>query len=178
MGTLTIYNDGIYVMTLPAHRYGVGGEIVSRGVFPGLNYARNDIDSNDPKWKRIRQSIQKHANTTIVKKPRLSDHEREYIARQIAAGTYDALTQNPKKLRLFLDSTGRAWSAEALVSHLRRYRIPAITVAPESDFRADQLMQRHTVFVFSERTLNMFGVDSVESLIKLLEKKISLFQVA
>lgn len=172
-GTLVVYNDGIYVMSLPSYRFGTGGEVVSRGVFTGLNYARNDIDSSDPKWKRIRQVIQKHSQEKVRKKPRLADHEREFIAKQVADGTYKG--DDIRDLRILYDATGRAWSLNSIVSHLSRNAIPAVTVAPEGDFKADTLMQRNTAFVFSERTLDLFEVGSVKELITLLHKRIRYF---
>lgn len=172
-GALTVFNDGIYVMTISSYRYGTGGEIVSRGPFTGINYARNDIDASDPKWRRIRKLIEKRSTENVRKKPRLSDHEREFVAKQLADGTYDA--EDARDMRILFDVTGRAWAPGTLENHLQRHSVPAVTVAPEGDFKADTLMQKGLAFVFASRTLDMFGVETLEELIAVLEKRVKNF---
>lgn len=172
-GSLEIYNDGIYVMTLPAHRFGTGGVVVSKGVFTGINYARNEIDSRDPKWRRIQQHLKQGSEEKVRHKAQLSDSEREFIVAQIMAGEYKS--HNAYKQAILYDTTGRAWSGNAIMSHIQRHRIPVITVAEDGDFRADTLMQRRLAFVFSKRTQDMFGASSPQNLVDILREKRILF---
>lgn len=168
-GGLEIYNDGIYVMTLTAHRYGTGGVVVSKGVFQGINYARNEIDSEDPKWSRIRQYLKQDSTKRVRSKPRLNDSEREFLATQIVAGEYKAYDVH--LLEILYDTTGRAWSGHAIMNHMNRRRVPVITVADEGDFRADTLMQRNLAFVLSKRTQDMFGASSPQELVRILRER-------
>lgn len=164
-GTLTVYNLGVFVTDLGAYRYGTGGEVVSKRQLK-LNFARNDIQSDCPVWKRTRTHLGDESGRKIRRKTRLTDGEKEHLIEQIKAGERSG--RDLYKLRFLDDVTGRSWSPDRLESHVARKRVPVITHAPTGDFRGDTLMQRGTAFVFASHTLDLFGVADSEALVHLL----------
>jgi len=87
VGGLTIYNQGVFVMDIPAYRYGTGGEVVTKmGQDLDVNFARNDILASCPIWKKVSPFIDQRATEKNTKKRALDDGARQRLAHQLKAG--------------------------------------------------------------------------------------------
>ncbi len=88
--TLTIYNLGVKVCSLPASRYGVGGIVVSKQPLE-LNIARNEVlMSRCERFKRVIKVLRSYAVTESTAKPqRLNDARRESLLQQFIAGNVE-----------------------------------------------------------------------------------------
>lgn len=161
-GNLFVYNLGVLVCSHPGHVFGCGGEVVSRQQLK-VNFARNEVMSDCPVWKKIRPLVNKKAKERVNKQPAMTDAARQHIADLIIAGDESV---NGFKSRILTDVTGRHWS----LSQLRPNEwADTITVAPTGDRRGDKLMQHKLGFVFSQETLDRFRVETTEALLELLK---------
>lgn len=88
-GDLAIYNQGVLVCRYPGHRYGQGGEIVSRKDL-AVNVARNDILVSQCKvWKRIEPFLKSEIAESTKQRKTLTDDERQRLVSDWSAGDLD-----------------------------------------------------------------------------------------
>lgn len=160
-GNLFVYNLGVLVCSHPGHVFGCGGEVVSKQQLK-VNFARNEVMSDCPVWKKIKPLVYKKAKDRVNKQPAMTDSARQHIADLMAAGD-EAV--NGFKSRVLTDVTGRHWSLSQLRAHEWS---DAITTAPVGDRRGDKLMQHKLGFVFSGETLERFHVETTEQLLQIL----------
>lgn len=160
-GLLHVYNQGIYVRGYSQHQMGTGGTVVSKKELQ-VNFARNDVLLSKCRiWKKLRQFLQADTNKKTVRKPRLTEGERENMIAQFVSKqlTYDQV----KDAKLIKDAQGRFWPLSRLES------LREITVSPEEGSRlADRLHQRKLSWVVSPITLELFSCDSGEDFVELL----------
>jgi hypothetical protein len=152
---LSVYNLGVHVLDCPAHRFGVGGVIVSRQQLK-TNFSRNDVMSDCPVWRRIRKVVDANATDRNLRKPTLNDAERQRLADQLVRGEID--TRDAADLRLFTDVTGRHWSLTQFCRLHGRYN-GVYTSAPKNDRRGDAVHQQRIAFVIADETLARFGCE-------------------
>jgi hypothetical protein len=147
---LEVYNLGVFVCDIPKYTHGVAGKIVSKKRLD-VNFARNQVLSSCPVWKRIKAVVEKSAGVEKVKKKRvLSDDERVNMIERLCAGElscYDAM-----KAKLFVDVSGYAWSA----NEIAKEKFPCWSCAPRGDQRGDKLMQRNLAIVLDEEIVALF----------------------
>ncbi len=165
-GNLYVYNLGVLVCSHPGHVYGCGGEVVSRKQLK-VNFARNEVMSDCPVWRRVKKLVDQKAANKIDRQPALNDSGRQRMIDQLIAGELNH--KQAQKLKLLTDVTGRHWSMQQL--HFYSFGRTA-TWAPAGDRRGDRLMQHKLAFVFSEQTLERFGVESLEALFKILRDNV------
>lgn len=60
MGNLVIYNLGVHTLEFPNNRFGTGGIVVSRQQLK-VNFARNDIQSDCPVWRKVKPKVSQYA---------------------------------------------------------------------------------------------------------------------
>lgn len=161
-GTMSVYNLGVLVSHMHYFQFGMGGTIVSKKQLQ-VNFARNDVMSKCPVWKRIKDKIGGVKKTE--KKKSMNDDDRLYEARNIIAmgngqGTYDDL-----KLRIITDVCNKQHSIKKLLQ-ARLY-----SSAPNGDVRGDSVHQSKSVFVIGKNTLDRFGVRTAPELMEILAKK-------
>lgn len=165
-GGLVIYNQGVFVMEIQKHRYGIGGEVVTRpGEDLDVNFARNDILATCPVWKKISPFIDGKATAQNVKRKTLDDDSRYRLANQICQGEE---LEDADKLKLVTAVTGRHYAIEALRS-IRGY--DRYSVAPQGNRLGDSLMKQKVAFIIAEETLDRFGVKTGPDLMGFLKEQ-------
>lgn len=146
--SLSIYNLGVHVTDLGSHRYGTGGIVVSRKQLK-VNFARNDVQSDCPVWKRALKDVDTRATTANLRTPSLDDAGRIRLAHQWREGSLTA--QEARSLRLFTAVTGRHYSLDQLCRSQRK-----LTACPRGDLLGDKIHKREVVFVLAEDTVERF----------------------
>lgn len=165
VGSLAIYNLGVHVMDLPSYKFGTAGVIVSRKQLK-VNFARNDIQSDCPVWKKVRPLLNQWATSNNVKSKCLNDDARQRLADQIRSGELDLNTWANRKLRLITGVTGRQFSiGDFLVAE-------HVTAAPQGDRVGEKLHLSGRAFVVADITLERFGVSSVKELVDFFNKRL------
>lgn len=160
---LDIYNLGVLVVGASAGRYGIGGTVVSKHRLD-VNFARNDVQSSCPVFKKIAKVLQSHSNDGIKKKARLTESERESLVRQFMAG--DLPSGQDATMKVITDVTGRAWPLRKLADiHELNFK-STIAVAKSGDRVMERAMKNGLCFVVDEATLDRFGAPSLEIFVK------------
>jgi hypothetical protein len=165
-GSLDVYNLGVLVCRMPAHRYGTGGVVVSKTVLD-VNFARNDIQSSCPIWKRIVKHLAATTKKTTQKKARLSDAERSNLAFRLKTGEMSLAEAG--KLSLVTDVSGNHHAMEKLPGLLRG-KANSVSVAERGDRIAERAMSAKLAFVMSKETLDRFDVPDAKALIESFAK--------
>lgn len=162
--TLSVYNLGIHVKDIPGHVYGTGGVVVSKQQLT-VNFARNDIQSNCPVWRRIHPLLNKAGLAQMRERGSLDDDGRQRLVDRILRG--EATWTEIGKANVVTLVNGR---------HITLPRLCAskhFTVAPRGDRLGGAIHDAGTTVVLSEETLARFHVDSGEAFHALLKKKAS-----
>lgn len=155
--TLSIYNLGIWVMDSSAHRFGTGGTVVSRKQLD-VNFARNDITSTCPVWKKVRPLINQTATEKNLSQAGSLDNDaRQRLVDQFLQGELGE--HDFSKLRLFTSVGGAQHTFQQLCCQ------DVLSVAPKGSRLGDKLHKSKTAFILSSDTLDRFGVRSVEALV-------------
>jgi hypothetical protein len=166
-GDLMVYNLGVLVRSYPQWHFGCGGVAVTKESLE-VNFARNDIITHKCKvWRRISEHLKSINLKKIASKGSLNSEERDFLARQWAFGDVSRAEGIPLlELKLFTDAGGRHHSCRELLASSK------VSVARDVQARTGARLHREgKAFVLSEDTLQRFRVDSVESLLQLLEEK-------
>lgn len=163
-GGLVVYNLGVLVREYPAYTYGTAGIVVSKKAL-SLNTARNDIlQSHCPVWKRVAKILREQGGARSLKKPRLTEGERDALARAYAYGErrYGEIAS----AKLVTDITGRATT----LGRLGQERAVSLGPSPATTV-AETAHQRRLAFVLAPETLERFDVESLEEFLALLTKR-------
>ena len=158
---LDIYSQGIFVKSLYAGSTGIGGTLVTRRGHPLLlNMARNDILQADcALWKRLSRIVS--SMSPAPKKSaakRLTDHERDYLATRILAGS----APNPLEAAVITLSNGKSISIAELGDFYRyNYNQPILTTADSGHATGDLILQRKMGLVVATKTLKRFKANTV-----------------
>jgi hypothetical protein len=153
---LEVYTLGVFVCDIPKYAHGVAGKIVSKKRLE-VNFARNQVLSSCPVWKRIKASIERSDGVEKIKVKRvLSDDERANMIERLCSGELNG--SDARKAKLFVDVTGHAWSA----NEISRSAFPCWSYAAKGDQRGDKLMQRHQAIVLDEEVVSLFDCKPAE----------------
>jgi hypothetical protein len=163
-GVLEIYNLGIHVMDIAGHIYGAGGVVVSRRQLK-VNFARNDIQSDCPVWRKIKPLVNQIATRTNTRTKSLNDDARQRLADQIRGGEISLTDYENLKLKVITGVTGRHFSIDNLL------RAHQVTVAPLGDAIGERIHLSNRAFVMAESTLERFGFAAARQLITFLLKR-------
>jgi hypothetical protein len=162
-GNLYIYNLGVLVCSHPLRTYGVGGEVVSRKQLK-VNFARNEVMSTCPIWKKIKPIIDDRAGRKIARAPALTDGARERLIDMLLAGTTKDV---PRDAKLLADVTGRHWAIGNISPHAYNQKL---TVAPLGSAKGDKLHAMRIAFVLSASNLALFNAEDDQELLQILRK--------
>lgn len=153
-GGLAVYNQGVRVMEIPGHRYGVGGEVVTKiGHRLKVNFARNDVMSDCPVWKKLHPLIDTKAAERTKGKRTMNDDERLAMADRFRHDN-GIKSLDDLRLKLITAVTGRQYSITDFVSG---WRFDKWTVCPRGNRIGDKLMKNGLAFVLADETLERFG---------------------
>lgn len=161
-GGFSIYNMGAYVRDKNDYHFGSGGECVSK-VGLRVNFARNDVMSDDPVWKQVQAFVSTKSDDRLNKSKSLDDAGRQRLARAAMNNTGRWYELRTKKL--LTDVCGKHHSIGSLENVAYRYQ-HRISAAPQGYPAADTIHQTRLAFVLANHTLDRFGVGDVETLIQ------------
>jgi hypothetical protein len=165
-GSLAVYNLGVHVLDYHGYRLGTGGEVVSRAQLK-VNFARNDIQSDCPVWKKIKPFVDLAAAARMKnKKTGLNDDERQRLADKAIAG--ELPWSDVSGLRLVTLVNGRQVEVrEACNPYIygRRW-----SNCPRGNRRGDKLLQRRAALVIADETLERWRVKDLAGLQALFAK--------
>lgn len=150
---LAVYNLGVLVNEFSASRFGVGGTIVTKTQVQ-VNFARNDIQSGCPDFKRIQDRIKKQSGQAAKKKVKLNDAERGMLVREFLAGELDF--EEAASLRAITDVNGRTWPIDKLLQIGHKFG-GYLVVAARGDQMVETAQSRGVAFSIDEGTLERFG---------------------
>lgn len=166
--SLSLYNLGIHTCELGRYQYGCGGSVVTRKQLK-VNFARNDVQSDCPVWRKIKPFLTKVTTQRAVKKPLLDDAGRAALAKRLLGGEKSA--QQAKLITLV---NGRHVSFE----QLRNFRFrDTVTVCPKGNRLGDDLMQSQVAVVIATETLERFGVKTLDQLEAKLQRVLPQFSL-
>ena len=165
VGPLMVYNLGIYTLTHSNRHFGIGGTIIARKKLR-VNFARNDIMSDCPVWRRIKSLIQKESDLRIGKSPKtaLSGSQRDHVLKllddHVKVG--QSIDDSPKlagwwDMKLFQLTNRKRLSFDDLRG---RVNLPW-SVARQGLQKADAVMERRGGLGFSEPLLEQLDIGSV-----------------
>jgi hypothetical protein len=159
-----VYNLGIFVLSLPRYQFGGGGTVVSKQQLK-VNFARNDIQSDCPVWKRVKPLLDQRSTETLTKKKVLDDDGRKALIQQIIRKRLP-IGPDEAKLRLLTAVTGRVYPLSELYgSHT------CLSAATKGELKATRVHESKRAFVLARSTLDQFDVLSCESLQQLLNDR-------
>lgn len=147
--SLDVYNRGVFVKSYPKYVFGCAGVLVSKVALP-VNFARNDVLKSSPVWKRIQSVIDQRAVERVKTKFKLSEGERANVIARIVAG--DMQPREAYKMQLFVDTTGKAWSAQSI----KKRQFPQFSASFAGDPVADKLTASGQCLVFDSEVLALF----------------------
>lgn len=159
-GGLRRYNLGIYVDEQPSHRFGCGGEVVSKRALK-VNFARNDVQHDCPEWAKIQRTVREMAGSK-PKTARMTDGERQHLAEKIITGQltgYDAC-----KAKVITAVNGRHYTVDSFLAWTQ------MSLAESGDRPAERAMDNDVAFMLSKETLDRFDLDTPSELLMLLRK--------
>lgn len=159
---LNIYNLGVLVCSSWSGHYGTGGTIVSKKQLE-VNFARNDVQSTCPVFRKISDRIKKESGASASKKTKLTDAERNMLVRQFLSGELDVSAA--AKLRAITDVTGRSWPIDKLTQLGEKFS-NRLVVAERGDLMIETAQSRGIAFSVDEATLERFGAADGEAFIK------------
>lgn len=148
---MRIYNQGVLVLEFPKNRFGSGGAIVTKKELE-VNFARNDIQSSCPVWRKIRPMVDTWAAQRISKKRSLDDSQRYNLRLRWVRGESQA-----KELHLaalFTAVTGRHYTLGQVGDYDFNFRL---TFAPKGDVCGDTIHRQKIAFVLSTTILDDMG---------------------
>ena len=161
-GSMSVYNLGVLVSHMHYYQFGMGGTVVSKKQLQ-VNFARNDVMSKCPVWKRIKTMID--GVKGVTKKKSMNDDDRLYEAKRIMSLGDGEISWDDLKLRLVTDVAGKQKSLNNLLeSNL-------YSVAKKGDIAGDSVHQSKSVFVMATETLDRFGVNEAEELVEAIVRK-------
>jgi hypothetical protein len=167
-GGLRVYNLGVLVTTMSSYSFGTGGTVVSKKQLD-VNFARNDIQSSCPVWKRISKHLKATTTEENSKKARLSDSERANLCDQVRVG--DLSLADALDLKLLTDVTGTHYALFKLgkmETHSHR-----ISVTERGDRVAETAHNRKLAFVLSKETLERFDTPDAKSFLDMIRELVA-----
>lgn len=173
MGDLGVWHEGIFVRDYGGYHFGVSGEVVAKKQFE-VNFARNDIMTSKCKmWKRISAKLKAFGKKRVVKKARLSEHERKMLVLDIISG--ESSFEEMKKIKLITDTAGRGWELQKIskIAEDNWYDWgdrTALSVEDVAGSRIAESAHKKEAFILSKSTLNLWQVESLQELMELFEK--------
>lgn len=168
-GELAVYNLGVHTMDLGGYQYGTGGVIVSREQLK-VNFARNDIQSTCPVWRKVKPFVARQAEERIRREPELNDHQRQRICHLVAQGEPP---EGAFKLKLFTTASGKHMSAEQILREQHTFN-GKLSHCPLGNRLGDKLLQQKVALVLADECMQRFSkpLDGVIQLVYGLDTRL------
>lgn len=160
---ISIYQQGVYVETIPAYEFGLSGTVVTKAGFPlKVNFARNQVMRDCRLFSSILKMVGVESKKKVSKRRDLDDSERDMLIASLVDKS--APLHEIKGAKIFQDVTGRWWSSRQLVALFKGGKLRtlpdgrrAFSVAPLGSQMGDSLMQQQKAFVFAEDNFVALG---------------------
>ncbi len=164
-GELSIYNLGVHTMDMSNRRFGTGGNVVSRKQLK-VNFARNDVQSDCPVWKKVKPLIDQYATARNLKSKSLDEGSRKRLVDQ--ALRCELPWVDFCEQRVLTAVNGRQYSPRQVSESSYKYG-NRISAAPKGHPLGDKLFQQKVAFILADETLERFEIESVNQLVNLLK---------
>lgn len=164
-GTLDVYNQGVLVNKIPNYRHGVSGVVVSKEALE-VNFARNDVQSTCPRWKRIVRHLNEETMQQAKRNAPLTDAQRDFFARQLASG--ETTLSELNESRIVTDITG-SHHPFSIFSRLSRFQ-NNLSIAVRGDRVAEMAHTRRLGFFVTDECAERFGASTAEELKKVIDE--------
>jgi len=162
-----VYNQGVYVETIPNHRYGISGVLISKQNLK-LNMARNSwLEPECQYFKIAKKFLMSMGENRANRKKSLTIEDRIFMIRQMLSAE-DSFTKY-YDMKIIQAVNGKYYSLRQVQNY------PALTVSPKSSSQlGENLIRDNIAFVMSPNCLGWFGVHSIHDL---MEKFKTLFEL-
>ena len=155
---IEVYQQGVFVQNFPPSKFGLVGTVVTKEEV-ALNYARNEVMENCPRWKEIRKFLKQEGISDATRRKRLSKDQARNFVEEYSGGDggidYDTFFNTS----CLPDVNGKLWSPKAVKALIgSRAKLPKVMrdpdgnilvdVAPKGDKVAEKVMQTRAGLVF------------------------------
>lgn len=162
-GTLTVYNLGIFVSDFGGYRFGVSGIVVSKKQLK-VNFARNDIQSSCPVWRKILPTLKEESMKIKMQNARnWNDDERMFAVKQFFAGEINS--DEFWKFPIITDATGSNIQFKTFMSRLRKC-MSNLSSCAQGNIKADKAIQSRMAYVIANTTLSRFSSSDCKEMIE------------
>lgn len=174
---LDVYQQGVFVETLPASEYGLEGTIVIKRAVQ-VNFARNQVIRSCKRWQKIARLLRATGIEDAAKRPNLTKDTARHFVESIVAG--DASREQFYNTPCLPDVNGRLWSLAQLY-RLTRSRTASAAVhcnaegklqidfGPAGCRTGDKVMQTKEALVLDEVLLEYLRVAGPQTGVEWLE---------
>jgi hypothetical protein len=166
-GSLDIYNLGVFVFAVQDFVHGCGGTVVSKKQLR-VNFARNDVQSDCPVWRRIKPLINKKTRTNLLNRKVLDDAGRSSLINRIVNKELE-LDHTNLNLKVITAVTGRHYSIRDLMPS---HKVTALTVTEVGSIKGGRIHNSGRAFVLAEHVLDAFDVKDLKQLQRLLKSRL------
>ena len=162
---IKLYSQGVFVKDIKTFYFDLNADIVTKNALK-LNMARNEINANDPVWKKINDMLVQKSQENAKKKggtKKLDEKVRRGMINQLREGLirFDDASQ----ISLLRDCRGHTFS----ISSLLNKKIPFSISNKEEKRKAEWLSTQGAATILDSDELRLWGVeDSSELINKLL----------
>jgi hypothetical protein len=108
---LDVYQQGVFVETIPASEYGLEGTIVIKQAVQ-VNFARNQVIRSCKRWKKIAALLRDTGTKDAVQKVKLDVHKARSFIQNFVSKDIDY--QTFRNVQCLPDVRGRMWSMDQL----------------------------------------------------------------
>jgi hypothetical protein len=165
-GQMAVYNLGVLVNQFPASRFGMGGTIVTKKQVE-VNFARNDVQSTCPIFRKIQNQIKANSSQTAKKKTKLTDSERELLTQEFLSG--ELSLEDAAGLKALTCVHGRHWPMSKLNQIVQKFS-GKLVLTQRGDQLCETAQKRGLAFCLDDSTLERFGVSNLEKLLERVVK--------
>lgn len=163
---LDVYQQGVFVETIPASEFGLEGTIVIKEAVQ-INFARNQVMRRCGRWKKIAALLKVTGTEDAKQKTKVSPAEaRNFVTR---FGHGEIQYSEFKSVKCLPDTNGRLWSCEQLTKMASSNGTgTAIHRSAAGDLQvgfgsagcrsADRVMQQKLALVFDKAILSYMGM--------------------
>lgn len=180
-GSLDVYQQGVFVESIPAYEYGVEGTVAIKSPVQ-LNFARNQVIRSCKQWAKIARLLRDTGLEETKKKTKLTAAEASNFVAQFAAGVVEL--PDLQAAPCLADTSGRLWAvhkiaqlADSSAESAPVYAVGGqvrIGFGPRGCRKADMVRQQRKAIVFDEQLLNTMKIPpgKLEERAKLFFQKI------
>ena len=168
---LDVYQQGVFVESLPLSEFGLEGVIVIRQEV-SVNFARNQVLRRCARWKKIAQLLKEEGIRSASNKKKLNRQEARNFVEEYAGGgsvSHDMFYDTA----CLPDVTGKLWSPHQLYNLIHtRSDAPKILrdadgrvslcFGPKGDHEAEKVMQLKRAVVLDEVVLEWLHADDID----------------